>query len=35
MGIPQWLIIGLALLELGFSLAKHGEDKGEYNFLLH
>ena len=33
MGIPQIIIIVLFAMDLGLSLAKHGEDKeGKYNF---
>lgn len=35
MGIPQIIIIILFAMDLGLSLAKHGEDKeGKYNFWV-
>jgi uncharacterized membrane protein len=35
MGIPQWLIIAIAFMDFGFSIAKHGEYKdGKYNLWI-
>jgi len=35
MGLPQLIVIGLTLMELGFAMAKHGEYKNDtYNFWL-